>query len=103
LISCVTDGITNIRGLGNACFSINVSVFRDLLIGHQGLFLLEHGIFAITLGIGRCDKAGVFFIDQNFQKLKVSLLHVIAQISSELLGRSFLNELSFLPSQFYLV
>jgi hypothetical protein len=70
---------------------------------HPGLFLLEHGIFAITLGIGRCDKAGVFFIDQNFQKLKVSLLHVIAQISSELLGRSFLNELSFLPSQFYLV
>jgi hypothetical protein len=37
---------------------------------HPGLFLLEHGIFTITLEICRRDKAVVFFIDQNFQKLK---------------------------------
>jgi len=35
---------------------------------HPGLFLLGHGILAIALKIGQCDRTVVFFIDQSFSK-----------------------------------
>jgi hypothetical protein len=98
--------MANIRGLGNAsCFSINdVSVFRDLLIGHQAsfpsykLFLLGCGILAITLKIRRCDRDNVFFIDQSFQKFVRSSIqiHVTPSLQASPFGGSFQTQCSFL-------
>lgn len=48
--------LANIRGLGDAsCFSINVTVFRDLLIGHKASFLSSRTICAESHGISCCD------------------------------------------------